>query len=72
MTPEAYSESCQTSKMECFAKIVNYFRKTFHLRCLRGFLIRLSTQIFVQNSPKYSLKNYPPKFSDCHASNGIR
>ena len=37
---EAYSEPCQTSKMEGFAKIVNgflagnYFRKTLHLICL--------------------------------------
>ena len=27
LTSEAYSEPCQTSKMECFAKIVKYFRK---------------------------------------------
>ena len=30
--PEAYSEPCQTSKMERFAKTVNYFCKTVHLR----------------------------------------
>ena len=39
--PGAYSEPCQTSKMERFAKIingeaVNYFRKMLHLRCLTG------------------------------------
>ena len=40
---EAYSEPCQTSKIELFAKIVdgflaiNYFFKTHHLRCLTGF-----------------------------------
>ena len=39
---EAYSEPCQTSRMEGFAKIVNsflalnYFRKTLHLICLTG------------------------------------
>ena len=38
----ACSESCQTSKMEHLAKtygflVVNYFRKTLHLRCLEGF-----------------------------------
>ena len=32
---EAYSEPCQTSKMELFAKIVNGFKsKKFHRRCL--------------------------------------
>ena len=36
-SPEAYSEPGQTSKMECFMKIVNYFRKTLHLRYLTGF-----------------------------------
>ena len=32
-----YSEPCQISKMELFAKIVivNYFHKKLHLRCLR-------------------------------------
>ena len=41
---EAYPEPCQTSKMECFEKIVNvtYFHKTLHLRCLKGFSVRLS------------------------------
>ena len=34
---EAYTEPCQTSKMECFAKEVNYFCKTLHLRYLTGF-----------------------------------
>ena len=38
---EAYSEFCQTSKVELFAKIinfsaVNYFPKNLHLRCLKG------------------------------------
>ena len=33
--PEAYSEPCQTSKMELFAKIVNAFQ--LHLRCLTEF-----------------------------------
>ena len=33
----AYPETCQTSKMECFAKTVNAFQlvlQTLHLRCL--------------------------------------
>ena len=34
---EAYSEPCQTAKMECFA---NYFCITLHLRCLTGLRIR--------------------------------
>ena len=37
---EAYSETCQRSKMERFAKIVdsvNYFPKTFHRKFLTGF-----------------------------------
>ena len=39
---EAYSETCQTSKMEYFTKIVNglavnYFRKKLHLGYLTGF-----------------------------------
>ena len=35
---EAYSEPCQKSKMERFAKITaNYFRKTRHITCLTGF-----------------------------------
>ena len=45
---EAYSESCKTSKMErAFCKnikklkVVNYFRKKFHSRRLRGFLSRV-------------------------------
>ena len=37
---EAYSEPCQKSKMERFAKITaNYFRKTRHITCLAGFWI---------------------------------
>ena len=36
---EAHSETCQTSKMERFAKIVN--GKTLHLRYLTGFWERL-------------------------------
>ena len=40
--PEAYSELCQTSKMERFARIVNgfqknYFHKKLLLRCLAEF-----------------------------------
>ena len=48
---EAYSECCQTSKIQRFAKIVNgllavnYFYKTFHLRCLIGFWIRLRSAV---------------------------
>ena len=38
---KAYWQPCQTSKMECFAKIVNYFCKTHHLRYLTGFWICL-------------------------------
>ena len=38
---EAYSESFQTSQMKHFLKIVNYFHKKLHLRCLKGFWIRL-------------------------------
>ena len=34
---EAYSEPCERSKMERFLKIVNYFGKTHHGRCLAGF-----------------------------------
>ena len=43
---EVYSEPCQTSQMEHFAKncqrlkVVNYFCKTLRLRCLTGFWIR--------------------------------
>ena len=45
--PAAHSETCQTSKMELFPKIVNnfqlvnYFRKKIHLRGLVGFKLRL-------------------------------
>ena len=36
--PEAYSEPCQTSKMDRFAKIVvNYCCKTLHLRSFAVF-----------------------------------
>ena len=41
---ETYSQSCQTSIMECFAKIVNEnnsFCKMVLLRCLRKFRIHL-------------------------------
>ena len=41
---KAYSEPCQTSNMEHFAKEstnVNYFLETLYLRCLTGFWIRL-------------------------------
>ena len=40
---EAYSEPCQTSKMEVFEKIMNglfvfgYFCKELHLRCMARF-----------------------------------
>ena len=36
---DGYLETCQTSKIECFLKIVNdnYFRETLHLNCLTGF-----------------------------------
>ena len=43
---EVYSEPCQTTQMEHFAKncqrlkVVNYFCKTLRLRCLTGFWIR--------------------------------
>ena len=45
---EAYSEPCQTSKIECFEykfkglnlKAVDYFLKTLHLRCLAEFWVR--------------------------------
>ena len=49
--PEAYSEACQTSKVKRFAKIVNgweavnYFRKTFHLRCFTEFWISFWYQL---------------------------
>ena len=44
---ETYSELCEISRMEPFEKnrswlkIVNYFRKNLHLRCLTGVWIRL-------------------------------
>ena len=45
---ESSSDHCQISKMECFEKVVdgfelltNYFRKTFHFRCLAGLWIQL-------------------------------
>ena len=34
---EAYLELCQTSKMDHYAKAVNYFHKKLHLRCLTVF-----------------------------------
>ena len=47
---ETYLELCQTSKMECFVKIVNCYKpltifanSELHLRCLTGFWIRLCT-----------------------------
>ena len=37
-----YSETCQSSKMELFAKqSLNYFCKKLYIRCLIGFWIRL-------------------------------
>ena len=45
---EVYSELCQTSEMERFAKMVNGLQpltaiaKILHLRCMTGFWIRLS------------------------------
>ena len=42
LTPEVYSEPCQTSKMGCFAKTANgfsYFCKALLLRCFTGFWI---------------------------------
>ena len=36
---EVYSEPCQTSKMEHFAKIVAFFCKMLHHSCLKGFWI---------------------------------
>ena len=54
--PEAYLEPCQTSKMDCFAKIVNswkslkvvnYFCKALHLRFLTEFWIRLCNLQFI-------------------------
>ena len=39
---EGYSQPCQTSRIERFARIVNglktvnYFHKTLYLRCLQG------------------------------------
>ena len=49
-----YLESCQTSKMGRFAKIVavNYFHKMLHLRCLKGFWKRL-WHSRVQNPTKH-------------------
>ena len=34
-----YSEPCQTFKMDCFAKAVNYFHEMLHLRCFPGLLV---------------------------------
>ena len=54
--PEAYSEPCQTSKMDCFAKIVNGWKslkavnnscKALHLRFLTEFWIRLCNLLFI-------------------------
>ena len=54
--PEAYSEPCHTSKMECFAKIVNswkslkavkYSCKALHLRFLTEFWICLCNLQFI-------------------------
>ena len=54
--PEAYSEPCQTSKMDCFAKIVNgwkslkavnYSCKALNLRFLTEFWIRLCNLQFI-------------------------
>ena len=39
---ETYSEPCQTTKMECFVKIVN--GQKLHIRCFKGFCIRLRLQ----------------------------
>ena len=35
--PGAYSEFCQTSKVEFYRKDAKYFRKTLHLRYLTRF-----------------------------------
>ena len=54
--PEVYSEPCQTSKMDCFAKIVNgwkslkaanYSCKALHLKFLTEFWIHLCNLQFI-------------------------
>ena len=60
--PEAYSEPSPTSKVECFAKIVNGFQrlhkglKTLHIRSLEGFWISLCnpSKYVMKVSQKYS------------------
>ena len=39
--PETYPDPYQKSKMECFAKIVNFFSLTPQVRCLTEFWIRI-------------------------------
>ena len=58
VTSEAYLESNQTSKIDRFAKMVNYFYKTLHLRCftkhyISDILQNTTSQMFyvVLNTP---------------------
>ena len=48
-----YTESCQMSKMQHLAKIVNGFhRKTLYLQCLTMVCIRLNTVMHTVNNSK--------------------
>ena len=68
---ETYSEPCQTNKMDHFAKksqrllVVNYFCKTFHLRCFDRIL----------NTPLKGIPKWLPKKSpgqSCSALHTIK
>ena len=59
---EAYSGTCQTSKIEYLAEIVNglsgvnYFHKMLHVRCLKGFWISLCFQRALEASVLHLLQ----------------
>ena len=64
----ANSEPSQTSKMECFANIVNYYRKTFDLGYLVCFWIRRIrvSWIFAETSSKKKKSKTSPCHPKCY------
>ena len=52
--PATYSEPCEISKMELFAKLINFYCKKLHLRFLTGFSLWVYNKVTFSFFRQYS------------------
>ena len=52
--PATYSEPCEISKMEVFAKVINFYCKKLHLRFLTGFSLWVYNKVTFSFFRQYS------------------